>query len=93
MMKNYIISKEEILDGFKFVFRHIFNIISSVILIEINKYLYINYDYPCLTLTCLNLIFTLFVCLLITCGSSSNSNNSISMMSIYWIYSSVKLFT
>lgn len=73
MKNNIIISKEEIFNGFIFVIKHIFNIISSVILIEINKYLYINYDYPCLTLTCLNLLFTLLVCLLITCGSSISS--------------------
>jgi solute carrier family 35, member E3 len=81
MMKNNI-SKEEIFNGFIFVIKHIFNIISSVILIEINKYLYINYDYPCLTLTCLNLLFTLFVCLLITCGGGSSSISSISLNQI-----------
>jgi solute carrier family 35, member E3 len=86
MMKNnnIIISKEKILDVFVFVFKHIFNIISSVILIEINKYLYINYDYPCLTLTCLNLVFTLFVCLLITCGGGiSISMNQIPLTCLF----------
>ena len=46
------------------IFEFVSNIVSSVCLIQLNKYIFTNYDYPNLTLTCLHLIFTLF-CLII----------------------------
>ncbi len=45
------------------------NLISSVAIIQVNKYIYVNYDYPNMALTCLHFIFT-FIGLIICekCG-------------------------
>ena len=45
------------------------NVVSSVAIIQVNKYIYVNYEYPNMSLTCLHFIFT-FVGLLICerCG-------------------------
>ena len=34
------------------------NLISSVAIIQVNKYIYVNYEYPNMALTCLHFIFT-----------------------------------
>ena len=34
------------------------NVISSVAIIQVNKYIYVNYGYPNMSLTCLHFIFT-----------------------------------
>lgn len=41
------------------------NIASTIALVEINKYIYINYSFPNMSLTFLNLVFTFFGLLLI----------------------------
>ncbi len=45
------------------------NLISSVAIIQVNKYIYVNYEYPNMALTCLHFIFT-FIGLIICekCG-------------------------
>ena len=45
------------------------NVVLSVAIIQVNKYIYVNYEYPNMSLTCLHFIFT-FVGLLICerCG-------------------------
>lgn len=40
------------------------NFVSSIAIIQVNKYIYINYEYPNMALTCLNFVFT-FIGLLI----------------------------
>jgi solute carrier family 35 protein E3 len=40
------------------------NFVSSIAIIQVNKYIYVNYEYPNMALTCLNFIFT-FIGLLI----------------------------
>ena len=34
------------------------NLVSSVAIIQVNKYIYVNYEYPNMALTCLHFIFT-----------------------------------
>jgi len=34
------------------------NVVSSVAIIQVNKYIYVNYEYPNMSLTCLHFIFT-----------------------------------
>ena len=34
------------------------NVVSSVAIIQVNKYIYVNYEYPNMALTCLHFIFT-----------------------------------
>lgn len=36
----------------------IINLVSSVAIIQLNKYIYVNYGYPNMSLTCLHFIFT-----------------------------------
>ena len=40
------------------------NFVSSIAIIQVNKYIYVNYEYPNMALTCLNFVFT-FIGLLI----------------------------
>ncbi len=56
-------------ENFSIIARLLTNLISSVAIIQVNKYIYVNYEYPNMALTCLHFIFT-FIGLIICekCG-------------------------